>query len=810
MSNCDRTTMLPEHIRAEEFAIIQARREAAGIDKAPEELTGLAISGGGIRSSTFSIGVIQALADHNLLKDFDYLSTVSGGGYTGALLSSILNSDTETPDNFPLRKPVGEEEPRSLQHIRNGSNYLTPGGFLSVARLPAVLLRGLLLNFLLLLPYAMAAVILTEIIHENVPELNLFATVTGSGGVLSLLWLLAGGIGYFALSGLRSSAGNWERRNSYELRVAGVLVVLMLLLLFGPLSLAIEWAIYEPWIHFREELSDQLPVIAWVIAVALVATVVIIMRAPANLRSVFSKLILIFAGLLGPALIFAVYLVMVIAQVDSPFLSFGRPLSAMVEEEQSNNLFVGSVQDLLFAPSDINEFYLKGVQFMPADSGSITVSAVYCGSDVWVIAHPQFPQSEVTIEHCSIPSKELDRRQEIFGLLKLQPKQVWPPSLEFSADDPVYELFGARLGLGGVRSETAFLNDFEFLFLTVLLFLSNYFFINVNQTSLHSFYRDRLSRTYLIKRNAEGQVDQNDDIKLSELNRKGSYAPYHLINASLNLQAATVESQRGRSSDFFFMSKLYCGGTQTGFCKTAELEQHDDHMNLGTAMAISGAAAAPNMGSATVRSLVFVLTLLNIRLGYWIPNPGRIAAGKRIGRPWGIYLAREAFGNLTAQTNLVNISDGGHLENLAIYELLRRRCKTVLCIDGEADPQHVFHGLVTLMRIARIDLGISIDIDLTDLRMQNGLVEKHYAVGKIDYGPGVKSGTLIYVKSSFGQDSIKDPFLHKYRSESPVFPHESTSDQFFDERQFEAYRALGESIGKGLVNAIEQGEVSLR
>jgi len=345
-----------------------------------------------------------------------------------------------------------------------------------------------------------------------------------------------------------------------------------------------------------------------------------------------------------------------------------------------------------------------------------------------------------------------------------------------------------------------------FFLLTLLIFFLNYFFINVNQSSLHGFYRDRLSKLYLIDRDLakSGKVRHNDDIKLSELNKPGTSVPYHIINTTLNLQGDIQQSQRGRDSDFFFFSKLYCGGSHTGYCDTKSLEMQDPHLNLGTAMAISAAAAAPNMGATTVKSLIFVLTLLNLRLGYWLPNPRFVAAKKYIAKPWGRFLWREAVGKMTASQSLINVSDGGHLENLALYEMLRRRCKTIICIDGEADPDHTFNGLVTLIRIARIDLGIKIEINLDKLRLKDKMCEKHFVVGYINYADNEEPGTLIYVKSSYIKENDENPFLRKYRADHPSFPHESTADQFFDERQFEAYRALGELVGEELVKAIKE------
>jgi hypothetical protein len=151
---------------------------------------------------------------------------------------------------------------------------------------------------------------------------------------------------------------------------------------------------------------------------------------------------------------------------------------------------------------------------------------------------------------------------------------------------------------------------------------------------------------------------------------------------------------------------------------------------------------------------------------------------------------------MNENSGYLNLSDGGHIENLALYELLRRRCKFIIAIDGEADPDHTFHGLLTLVRLANIDLGVTIEPNLEELRKdERGNTRSHFLVCKIDYGQG-RQGFLLYIKSSMTGNETE--FLQKYRAEHPSFPHESTADQLFDEAQFEAYRALGEHVGQDL------------
>ncbi|MDZ7343448.1 MAG: hypothetical protein ONA90_02915, partial [candidate division KSB1 bacterium] len=307
-------------------------------------------------------------------------------------------------------------------------------------------------------------------------------------------------------------------------------------------------------------------------------------------------------------------------------------------------------------------------------------------------------------------------------------------------------------------------------------------------------------KAYLFQVDEKGDILPNDKQKLSQLNAEGTKAPYHLINVALNLQNSDDPELRGRACDFFIFSKHFVGSVRTGFCPTATMETFDRHLGLGTAMAISGAAAAPNMGTSTIKSLVFILALLNIRLGYWLPNP----FVQR--KPWylrgpllgvgPLFLMKEFFSKIDEKSRYVNLSDGGHIENLGVYELLRRRCKFIIACDGEADPDLRFASLVKLIRFARIDMGIDIEINLADLRkQQTRLSSQHGAMGKIHYSKD-ETGYLLYIKASITGD--ENVYIRDYQQRHPLFPHESTADQFFDEAQFEVYRALGHHVVKKL------------
>jgi hypothetical protein len=333
-----------------------------------------------------------------------------------------------------------------------------------------------------------------------------------------------------------------------------------------------------------------------------------------------------------------------------------------------------------------------------------------------------------------------------------------------------------------------------------------YFFIlDINFTSPHRLYRNKLAEAYLIrpalKPTKEKPFDDAVSVRLSDLGESAPRAPYHLLNCALNVPGSADPQMQGRLADFFLFSPRYCGSPLTGYEETRKWEKADAHLDLGTAMAISGAAAAPQMGLGTMKRFSFWLALLNVRLGYWARKPGKQALLFG-GAPGLWFLLKEMLGTMNEKSAWLNLSDGGHIENLGVYELLRRRCKYIVAIDGEQDAKMTFHALTTLQRLAFIDFGITIDADLDDLRLNDrGLSRSHFRFCRIRYpkderGSEEVCGYLLYLKLSLTGN--EGEFIRRYRLDEPVFPHQSTADQFFSETQFEAYRALGEHVGDKL------------
>ena len=780
-------------------------------------LVGLAISGGGIRSATFSLGVIQGLAQQRWLKMVDYLSTVSGGGYIGSCLSSLLNDPKtkSTRADFPLKYTEGDAEPDALTHLRNSSNYLSPGGLLDKLRLPNILLRGILLNLFIFMPYIMAAVFLTEVAYEKGPNWDDLAALVLP---ISLIFVVMSIIFPFATRFLRRHF-DWSRRNRFELWLTVPLLLVFAITFIIPLLHLTRIAIEHNADQILSWITTIGPGTIWKSGAVFIVIVGLFMfagKASQNAALWRGKLLITLLGFLGPTVIFAIYFALCLWQIDSPFIptSSIQPLNDATQCEepclaklgqseasdpQSITSFEQFVKSLFEEEGEVNNFNellraLNGRSLSVSENAIVTCESNNCETDV-PIENWRDDQRVWVINDAPHLQPECPKFAEIDPFENIGIVGNCHYIVRDSADQLRIE--GNQLRLFS-RSE-----DFAFLLVFVSLLLFNRFFLDMNITSMHGFYRDRLSKAFLIRRDDEGNVIHKDKQKLSEMSQPGTMAPYHILNVALNLQGSKDADLRGRKADFFIFSKRYIGSDRTGFSKTKDVEEFDSHLDLGTAMAVSGAAAAPNMGTTSNRSLSFILTLLNIRLGYWLPNP--IEVNKESGlfkwltlggaKPTLIW--REALGKLDASSSHVNLSDGGHIENMALYPLLKRRCKQIILIDGEADPDMSFGGLVTVMRYARIDMGIKIDIDLEAIRKNEaGYSNASWAIGDIYYGDG-ELGHLIYVKLSVVGNEPE--YVRAYRSRHPEFPHQSTSDQFFSEDQFEAYRALGEHICKSFM-----------
>ena len=231
-------------------------------------------------------------------------------------------------------------------------------------------------------------------------------------------------------------------------------------------------------------------------------------------------------------------------------------------------------------------------------------------------------------------------------------------------------------------------------------------------------------------------------------------------------------------------------------------------ISLGSAITISGAAASPNMGYHSSPLVTFILTLLNVRLGAWLGNLGKAGDHTfQLGYPESSVrpIVDEAFGLTNDTSPYVYLSDGGHFENLGLYEMVLRRCHFIVVSDAGQDPECSFADLGEAVRKIRIDFGIPIQFEpmtiyprsAIDALKSAGQKGHNCAIGRIRYsvvdpdidGKKAPDGIIIYMKPACYGEEPRD--IYEYFKRSETFPHESTADQFFSESQFESYRMLG-------------------
>lgn len=340
--------------------------------------------------------------------------------------------------------------------------------------------------------------------------------------------------------------------------------------------------------------------------------------------------------------------------------------------------------------------------------------------------------------------------------------------------------------------------------------------IDINESSRSFSLRDRLIRTYLGASNERRRperftgFDSEDDIALADLSASRGYdGPYPIYNASASLVTGQeLAWQDHRAAPFAFAPDAT--GLETredvsepllalgGYRPTASYRQTEHGLTLGTAMAISGAEEPPGgTGDPTSLAALF-LAVFNAQPGWWLGNPLHRRTWPQVEPRVGILaLIQRIFGFSDERSRYLFVSGARPFESLGIYELVRRRCKVILVSDADPDPALAMVGLGRSIRRCRTDLGVEIELDVSDLRKDpdTGRSRRHFAVGRIRYDrmdPGAAPGTLIYWKPSLTGD--EPPDVEAHHEGNPAFPQDFARDQRFSEEQFESYRSLGEHI----------------
>jgi hypothetical protein len=848
-------------------------------DKSVSDLIGLSFSGGGIRSATFNLGVLQGLQELDLLRKIDFISTVSGGGFIGSWLAANV---------YNTRHWLGRRTnwDDSIDHLRRYSNYLAPrlGIFTadtwtmwaSWARNAFLIqLTGLawlwaLLLFALLGEKAfrwcgrpssafIAAGLLGIVVLTLLYNLSTERAVTGKPTTFKnklVLWLgdNAGSRKLLPwLAGwLRSGRKPLSERLVWFLAILPAWAASFLLAaaargaeerykVFDAVAAGMR---HESFHSFEAEVSPWIrsgwPFLIWVALVFLALMLLAFftlsrLKRDSAIQSLFQanvRLRIRHAAWIGfpCVIVLAIEFLLIVrlfivwsanpAQFDAYSYVLGPPL-VLIAHTISVVLFIGFCGK--HSKESIREWWTRfgaglamfGVGYMAVTAAAVfgpawilsllSLRAIKWGSIIsWIgtvvsglLAGKSSKTSGSDVRNKSpwlqivakiggfafIVGAILGSSTALYVMLALIAAPDWNwhgywPTVPNISTGWLWLALGITVVCGGLFSR----------------------FFEINIFGLNQFYRFRLVRCYLgATRWAPGfrrpqpftNFDGEDDIKLGNLQGIKFRGPFPIFNCALNLSGSSDLALHTRHSASFSLTPLWCGSDRrkVGYSDTLKFASG---IMLGQAVAISGAAASPNMGFNTSPLVAFLLTMFNVRLGWWFPNPGR-KTWSHPGLSFSLYyLLLELFGVADEKSKFVNVSDGGHFENLGVYELIRRRCKVIIVSDAECDESLQFGSLGNLVRICETDFGAKIDLDVNSIRLQkDGFSLAHCTIGHIFYSNG-SMGYIIYLKSSMTGD--EDVGITQYRSLHPSFPHETTADQFFSEDQFESYRRLGRHV----------------
>jgi hypothetical protein len=843
---------------------------------AGEGSAALCFSGGGIRSATFALGVAQGLAGRGLLKHFDYLSTVSGGGYIGSWLSSWIHRAGGSEKVFAAlaggrAESPTEPEPPPLEHLRKYSNYLTPklGAFSADTwTLVATYLRNLLLNWLVFIPILLALFALPRLdvalLHMNQPD-----WVIGTGfftGCILAVWALAfGAMNRPAVrEDFKAHGGVWFARRSQENFIGWFLAPLCL----ATICLTTSWAwaqngvgndtdnaVLKWFLHFicgtpgKEApkilhyclMGALLHLGGWLIAElflkrwrsgkwAELGWEFFLAAATGTLGGIFlwntsTRLIPALSWTTGLALYgcFAAPLFLVLFLITATiFVGVASKVTSDEDREWWARMgawvFIAIIGWSLF--STLVLFGPLGLLATPkilgligGASGLFTLIVGYnSGSAATKDGKTQNGLVALALNKGLSLAAPLSLAALVaalsLGTSWLLVVAAHRLSLELSGNAD----FSSAQNFNLVVHDAPWWLVAGFMAVGALAGWSMSRFINVNKFSLHAIYRNRLVRAYLGASNSKRDpnpftgFDPADNFPLQELrdpkNPTLPQRPLHIINMALNLVTGDNLAWQQRKAETFTASTLHCGNFQLGyrFTKHYALSHQKTGLTLGTAVAISGAAASPNQGYHSSPMVALLMTLFNVRLGWWLGNPGAMgydtfhdAAPHSPVR----HMVMEGLGMTDSSSPYVYLSDGGHFENLGLYEMILRRSRLIVVSDAGCDPDCSLEDLGNAIRKVRVDLGVKIEIkkfEIFSRTDEEGKKSGRYcAIGEIDYGTadeGGRKGTLIYIKPALLGDEPRD--IYNYSRESEEFPHEATSDQWFSESQFESYRALGQ------------------
>jgi predicted acylesterase/phospholipase RssA len=865
----------PEPISWE--AAFQHELAALGAAARPGRLYALCLSGGGVRSAAYCLGVLQALARDSRLTGFHYLSTVSGGGYVGAWLQTMIRRQGAegAQERLARRDPAAPgQDPPELQRLRRYTNWLTPnGGLLSLDGWTglAIYLRNVLLNWLVFGPLFLLGALLA------VGARTVFFVLQGQPAewqerllrpidlrpamVIASLFLLAGLVG-LAWGTVESCKGLPSRRprraggpdywqpTAIERRIVWPSLVWAFCI---PPALAPiwGWVLQGPWwaqaalpllfaggsiagyLAAAVMRPDETPsywnnLVPWCLAntagaLMLYAGLLIAWALPENRASEIM-------AIAGPAWLLLCYAVLSAVHAGLRGAT-GTPWSRHAVD----------------AFSDLDVEWMARITAMRLRVGLAWGGFAFCV--LWlphlVYFKPPYrvlPPVWVGALLAGPVAAWLGKQafSQVNALLSGKPGLItWDlvlraASLTFAAAllagsgvtvqnllEPLQDWFGAAGGCDpiGCMAPSYALSGMA---MAVVLFGADNW-IRTNRFSMHGVYRDRLVRAFVGPARAEPSdpepfdpkpsdpqsggaprhadpftgFDPRDNPRLSALVPNGeTRCLFPVINVTLNLSASRRADWADRKAAPFTLTPLHCGAAHLArrsgqYVATGQYAGSGaGGISLGTAMAVSGAAVSPNWGYHSSGLTAFIMTLFNVRLGAWLPNPARPrGAFDQPDAPGWWMLLDELLARTDDDRDYVYLSDGGHFDNLGVYEMLRRRCRLIAVVDATRDPDGGCADLGAVIGKARIDMGVQIRMARARPKPKassqgvNGL-----SIGLIRYPDGAR-GVLLVLKPALTGGMPAD--VRAYSLQDRSFPNEATTEQWFTEAQFESHRALG-------------------
>lgn len=765
-----------EPITESEREAVARRRSAAGIDPAAPHV-GLAFSGGGIRSATFCLGVLRALARNKVLHRFDYLSTVSGGGYVGSAFGRLFHAGKDG-DPASVEAGVADDGSLFLWWLRNNGRFLAPAGASDLVQALASQLRGFLatqVEVAVLIMLFACAITLPHLAYSWV-----FAVREGMPFAMSLWWWLL------------------------PLPAAGALTMC-----------------YAYWFLGKATASG--------LATAVLATVVgLYLAAQASATPTSFDATLLWLGAIG-------MLPSPVAWVCARVSSLRR------SEETNRVRYTKGLAWCLkalavvfaFGLLDMLSWYMKLwlTQLGGDAAGGNVATGVGVTTVLIGIARFVLPMLQ-TGSKTGVAKLPWGLLANVLGLILVMALALfWMTIFQTIIFPDKGDVLGNLLRNAYARWASVFVISLAYVL------LNGRALQQLNRSSLHFFYRSRIARTYVSVGNGpdsgvahprfpaspvvantrsltEGTAKitslmDGDDLAMTGYAPHRFGGPIHLINCCIN---QTVDDRTGtynadRKGISLTVSAL---GVETGTHapeagSTALLRDS----TVAEWVAISGAALGSGMGSLTRPGTAAMAFLSGLRLGYWQDNL-TVGFAKRRGLVAKyVAMLREMFARFPGLGSADwYLSDGGHFDNTGVYALLKRQLSLIVLVDCGADPDYRFADVENLVRKARIDYDATIAFvdpaGLTPLAgalapmfgtpdtISNSPGDAHLLLARITYADGTR-GTLLIVKPRITCDMPLD--IAGYADREDTFPQQSTSNQFFSEDQWESYCELGVLLG---------------